>query len=128
MQLGGNPLDVAVVGSGIQPLTLAVAIDPASSTDVGGLEGSPDALDLSLHTLVVEDGGGVSPPEVHLPVVGMVGLDISRAELDRVIYAAENLRKTEVEDEDGGDEKPTKEPLTGQGEPEAGSVDVAEEA
>ena len=127
-QLSGNPLDVAIVAPESRPQTLVVAIDPAPGTDVEGLGGIPETLDSSLSTLIVEDSGGVSPPEVRLPVVATAGLDISRAELDRVLYSVENLRKTEVEGDDGGDEKSVKEPLAGQREAEAEPMDVGEVA
>ena len=126
--LSGNPLDVAITNTEAQPLTLAVAIDPAPSTATAAVtEGAVEALDSSLLTLVVEDGGSVSSPETHLPVVETVGMDISRAELDKILYTLENLRKTEMDD-DGGDDKSIKEPVVEQEQAEAESMDVGEGA
>ena len=126
--LSGNPLDVAITNTEAQPLTLAVAIDPAPSTATGAVtEGAVEELDSSLLTLVVEDGGSVSSPETHLPVVETVGMDISRAELDKILYTLENLRKTEMDD-DGGDDKSIKEPVAEQEQAEAESMDVGEGA
>ena len=126
--LSGNPLDVAITNTEAQPLTLAVAIDPAPSTATAAVtEGAVEELDSSLLTLVVEDGGSVSSPETHLPVVETVGMDISRAELDKILYTLENLRKTEMDD-DGGDEKSIKEPVAEQEQAEAESMDVGEGA
>ena len=126
--LSGNPLDVAITNTEAQPLTLAVAIDPAPSTATAAVtEGAVEELDSSLLTLVVEDGGSVSSPETHLPVVETVGMDISRAELDKILYTLENLRKTEMDD-DGGDDKSIKEPVVEQEQAEAESMDVGEGA
>ena len=126
--LSGNPLDVAITNTEAQPLTLAVAIDPAPSTATAAVtEGAVEELDSSLLTLVVEDGGSVSSPETHLPVVETVGMDISRAELDKILYTLENLRKTEMDD-DGGDDKSIKEPVAEQEQAEAESMDVGEGA
>lgn len=126
--LSGNPLDVAITNTEAQPLTLAVAIDPAPSTATAAVtEGAVEELDSSLLTLVVEDGGSVSSPETHLPVVETVGMDISRAELDKILYTLENLRKTEMDD-DGGDGKSIKEPVAEQEQAEAESMDVGEGA
>lgn len=126
--LSGNPLDIAITNTEAQPLTLAVAIDPAPSTATAAVtEGAVEALDSSLLTLVVEDGGSISSPEMHLPVVETVGMDISRAELDKILYTLENLRKTEMDD-DGGDDKSIKEPVAEQAQAEAESMDVGEGA
>ena len=126
-QLSGNPLDVAIISTGAQPLTLAVAVDPAPSTAEAVTEGGVGALDSSLLTLVVEDGGSVSSPEMHLPVVETVGMDISRAELDKIFYTMENLRKTDT-DNDGGNDKSVKEPVAEHEQAEAEPMDVGEGA
>ena len=126
--LSGNPLDVAITNTEAQPLTLAVAIDPAPSTATAAVtEGAVEELDSSLLTLVVEDGGSVSSPETHLPVVETVGMDISRAELDKIFYTMENLRKTDT-DNDGGNDKSVKEPVAEHEQAEAEPMDVGEGA
>lgn len=120
IQLAENPLDLAIVRAEGHSLKLAVSVDAVPDT-------VDDRVDSSLLTLDVDGSGKVSAPNTLLPIVETADEDVTRDELDKILYAVENLRKTEFEDADE-DEQPPKGPVISQGEGGADVMDVGETA
>lgn len=117
LQLAGSPLDVAVINTEGRPLRLAVAADPDPDTADG-------SVDPSLVTITVDNNGRASAPDTPFPMTGPADAGVPRHELDKLLYAAENLRKTEFEDTDDG-ERSTKESAVDKGEGAPDPMDVS---
>lgn len=90
LRLPGNPLDAAIMQTPDHSTRLIV------STDV---ENSSNLLVFTLN------GEGWVPSSEHsFQETDVSGLEMPRAELDKILYTVENLRKTEFDEEGGDDE------------------------
>ncbi|KAI1082876.1 hypothetical protein F5B20DRAFT_577955 [Whalleya microplaca] len=115
LNLPGNPLDVAVLRSStVRASGLVVAIDPAPSTSSSSSEDAALAGGDSL--LLFEPDATTKTPRLWAPRGSIQGgasaavadVDISREELEKVLYPVKNLRKTEFEDDAEGGEQSAK--------------------
>ncbi|KAI5862186.1 hypothetical protein GGS23DRAFT_610860 [Durotheca rogersii] len=118
LALPGVPLDAVVVpqpppATEAPPLSvLVVAVDPrADQEEAGAGAGMQAELDSPSHLLLYEREGPHAATWVRRGAVAAAGggrdhLDISRAELDAILYPVGNLRKTEFELEDDAEGPP----------------------
>ncbi|RYO87012.1 hypothetical protein DL766_005280 [Monosporascus sp. MC13-8B] len=126
LNLSGNPLDVVVISEAEnQPSRLAVSVDPVIPAIADDSEMASDPVDQSLLFFSMEGDSWAAKPDVPLPAIETSDENLARPELDKVLYAVESLRKTNVEDADDG-EHSTKGSVAGQEDTD--SMDVSEAA
>ncbi|RYP23113.1 hypothetical protein DL765_001368 [Monosporascus sp. GIB2] len=126
LNLSGNPLDVVVISEAeSQSSRLAVSVDPVIPAIADDSEMASDPVDQSLLFFSMEGDSWAAEPDVPLPAIETSDENLARPELDKVLYAVESLRKTNVEDADDG-EHSTKGSVAGQ--EDTGSMDVNEAA
>ncbi|OTA96962.1 hypothetical protein M434DRAFT_392406 [Hypoxylon sp. CO27-5] len=97
--LDGNPLDAIIIPKSEGTPRLVVAIDP-HQPDTSSAETQGETKSLLLFE---RDGTGVWVRRGDIQSVADGNLDISRKELENILYPVGNLRKTEFEDGEDGD-------------------------
>ncbi|KAI1501776.1 hypothetical protein F5X99DRAFT_191547 [Biscogniauxia marginata] len=107
LSLAGNPLDVAVIGTTAadKPPRLVISIDPpAQSTD--DTEKQAGSAGESLLVFALDDDQSSWAHQGFVRGAPMAGpSNLSREELDKLLYTVENLRKTSYDDDpEGGEE------------------------
>ncbi|KAI1208805.1 uncharacterized protein F4807DRAFT_134641 [Annulohypoxylon truncatum] len=108
LNVPGSPLDVVVILSSGGTPRLVAAIDPRQPTNSnGGVQGESVATETAQSLLLYEQNeAGNWAPSGGIQDTAEGSLDISRDQLESILYSVEKLRKTEFEDEaeaEGGD-------------------------
>ncbi|KAI2629728.1 hypothetical protein GGR54DRAFT_586249 [Hypoxylon sp. NC1633] len=96
----GNPLDALTIPRSEKAPSLIVAIDPLQSTGESEAQEGADSAEKAPSLLVFEqgeDGSWAQSSSIHDTAEG--NLELSREELENVLYPVGNLRKTEFEDD-----------------------------
>lgn len=95
LRLGGNALDLALVPASGTPTRLVVGVDHDEAANPAGSQ--PTAFQLAEQRW--------EPSDMKYEDTNVTGLGVSRADLDKILYNVENLRKTDnpYGDDDGVD-------------------------
>ncbi|KAI1768232.1 hypothetical protein GGR53DRAFT_478398 [Hypoxylon sp. FL1150] len=99
VDLAGNPLDATIVPRSEGSSRLVVAVDPHHST---GSEAETRGDDAQSLLLFERDEAGNWVRSKGIPDVARGDLELTREELENMVYPVEKLRKTEFEDDADG--------------------------